>query len=158
MNKRCCNWLPWVIAGILVCGMSGCKQGSDWPAGKTAQSETTADREAMLAKYNDYLLLMEPQDRAEFFKLETDAERDRFLQSQGILQKKYLNDHLAIGMPKEKVEALKELGTPIQTEDFSGPDGRRMEWIYDDFNGYRRVRYAIAFCNNKVVEWSLWLP
>lgn len=151
-------FISFVAVAILSLPVTGCKQTAKWPETSTVQTQEEQEEEKTLDKYHEYLLLMNEYERMEFFKLTTDDNRDRFLQSEGIQQKKYLHDCLVVGMPMEKVEAIKDLGKPLKTEVEVGTDGRKTMWIYDVFNRYRHLRYVIAFQNNKVADWDVWLP
>lgn len=137
----------------------GCRQSTQWPEGQTASASAEVVEENRFPEnYNEYLLIMDESERSLFFQLQSDEERDRFLQSDGILQKKYLHDHVKIGMSAEEVRGIEDLGSPLKTESEVGPSGMRTLWCYDMFNGFRTVCCVIEFENNRVTEWRVWLP
>lgn len=106
-------------------------------------------------KYNPYLLLMSEDQRARFFKLESDHYRESFLRAEGLEQQKYLNDHLKKGMPLKKVQELLGGAHTKQVDMFV--EGKETTWIYSDFNGYRKIKYATIFLNDQLVRWKVWL-
>jgi len=107
-------------------------------------------------KYNEYLLLMNEQQRSSFFKCQTDVERERFLQSESLDHQRYLRQNLKRGMASEKV--LEILGNPITKEVNMNLSGKESRWTYSKFNGYRSVQYHVIFINNKLKEWTHVLP
>lgn len=133
--------------------MCGCGQSAKWPE-PPATTQQTAKPTPVPEKYNEYLLIMDDNQRARFFKLESAAERDRFIEAEGIQQKKYLDEHLRIGMTPEKVEEL--LGRPLINETEMDVQNKKMQWVYRVFNGYRNVKYLVWFKNDKVTDWKVW--
>ncbi|NUM33799.1 MAG: hypothetical protein HUU50_04615 [Candidatus Brocadiae bacterium] len=107
-------------------------------------------------KYNEYLLLMNEQQRSAFFKCQNDGERERFLQSESLDHQKYLKQNLKKGMASEKV--LEILGNPVMKEVNMSLAGKESRWTYSQFNGYRSVQYHVIFINNKLKEWTQILP
>jgi hypothetical protein len=141
--------LFWCV--MLFCG---CGQSAKWPEQTAAPQPTTQPTTPVQEKYNEYLLIMNDSQRARFFKLESVAERDRFIEAEGIQQKKYLDDHLRVGMAPEKIEEI--LGRPLVNEVEMGTQRQKMQWVYRVFNGYRNIQYLVWFKNNKVTEWKVW--
>ncbi len=133
--------------------LGSCKK--EKPSDHTIKSQTSHEKGFLDSKYNPYLLLMNDQQRAHFFKLSSDLHRDRFLQAQGIKQKKVLQQTLQEGMSTQDV--LKILGNPIVTERNKDIIEDETRWIYKEFNGYRNIQYAIIFQNDKLTHWKLWL-
>lgn len=154
MTKK--KWGNLLFAGLLSIWVIGCGQNAKWPE-TTSKSEASAQTQRTFPeKYNDYLLLMEPEQRARFFRLEMDGDRERFIQGEGIQQKKYLNDHLTVGMSSEKVEEL--LSRPMVSDVDMTPQGKKMQWVYSHFNGFRNIKYIVIFQNNRLTEWKVCLP
>ena len=134
--------------------LAGCTQ-KDKKGQDPIQNLPPEQGNTLSAKYNPYLLLMADEERAHFFKLRSDLQRDRFLVSEGIKRKKYLEDYLNTGMTPEEVREI--LGSPKITDELKSLKGRETHWIYEEFNGYRDMSYALIFKGDKLTSWRLWL-
>lgn len=149
------SYAKFCLLVIITFSIIGCGQNAKWSevANKSHEIDPT---NTFPEKYNEYLLIMDKSQRARFFKLDTDLDRDRFLQEEGIFQHKYLNDHLQVGMSPQKVVRL--LGPPMNNEVYMRTGAKTTEWTYSTFNGYRNVSYVIVFHNDQVAEWKVWVP
>jgi outer membrane protein assembly factor BamE (lipoprotein component of BamABCDE complex) len=59
-------------------------------------------------------------------------------------------------MSSEKVVEI--LGRPLVSEVVMDTQKKRTQWVYSMFNGYRNVKYMVAFQNDKLTEWRVWIP
>jgi hypothetical protein len=70
------------LAAVLCSVMAGgCSQNTKWPSQPSPSQPSAQPSNTLAEKYNEYLLIMDDTQRAQFFKLESDAERERFLQA-----------------------------------------------------------------------------
>ena len=67
------------------------------------------------SEYDEYLLLMEDSQRARFFKLSSDLQKQRFLQAEGIIRKKELNDTLSTSMSTNECPHTHIASTSLQS-------------------------------------------
>ncbi len=140
---------------MLLC-LTSCTQSTK---GKAVVIETPPieSKTGMLhEKYNEYLLLMNDQQRVTFFRCQNDQERERFIESESLNHQKFLKQNLRKGMPPEKV--LEILGNPVTQEVNVNLAGKQSRWTYSQFNGYRSVQYHVIFVNNKLKDWTQVLP
>ena len=143
-----------LLIGCVATILAGCAQSGKEQS--VATEATDPQKSSSLdARYNDYLLLMNEKQRANFFQLKSDAERDRFLQLEGLEQIKHLDKVLNKGISPKKAQEI--LGDPISQEEDLTEKGKETRWIYSRFNGYRNVKYAVVFANEKLIRWEVWL-
>ena len=109
----------------------------------------------MNSEYDEYLLLMQDSQRARFFKLTTDLQKKRFLQAEGIIRKKQLNDTLSTNMSTNEV--AQALGFPNDTETNMYEGSKEVRWTYVEFNNYRNMKYTLTFKDDTLDAWYLWL-
>ena len=152
------NMLFCLMLCLTIVMAGGCGQTTKWPDQTTSKPSVTTQPAlptTFSEKYNDYLLIMDDSQRSRFFKLESDPERERFIESEGIQQKKYLDDHLTVGMSADRVAEV--LGRPLVNEVIMDVDQKSGQWVYNSFNGYRNVKYMVTFKNDLVTGWRVWL-
>ncbi|BBM82994.1 hypothetical protein [Candidatus Uabimicrobium amorphum] len=134
---------------------AGCSQKTPEVKPNVDEKIVYPGTDAPNSEYDEYLLLMEDSQRARFFKLNTDLQKQRFLQAEGIIRKKELNDTLSTSMSTNEV--AQALGFPNDKETNMYEGIKEVRWTYVEFNNYRNMKYTLTFRDDALDAWYLWL-
>lgn len=110
-------------------------------------------KQSNLNQYNEYILLMKEHERYLFLQLNSDEERERFLILHHLDLKKYLSNHLYIGMPSQRVAAV--LGQPVVKESILTTRQYQTRWGYCSFQGHSSWKYNLWFQQNQLCCWEI---
>ncbi|WP_372369332.1 hypothetical protein [Candidatus Uabimicrobium sp. HlEnr_7] len=133
----------------------GCSQKTPDVKPKVDEKIVYSGSDKPNSEYDEYLLLMEDSQRARFFKLTSDLQKQRFLQAEGIIRKKELNDTLNANMTTNDV--AQALGFPNDKETNMYEGIKEVRWTYVEFNNYRNMKYTLTFKDDALNAWYLWL-
>ena len=138
---------------IVLAFLSSCAQNTKEKNIIINESSSVEKDEILSTQYNDYLLLMTEIQRADFFQLKDDRDRQHFLKEKGLDYYKELDAKLKLDMDKSQVSKL--IGTPQTKEINVSIVDKETKWIYSFFNGYCNKKYVLTFHNNKLADWAL---
>ncbi len=148
-----------LLAPIVAALAPGCPstiKEETYPLVDSTQPAYESDRSM---PYEEYLILMDGGQRQVFFDLNSEDKRKRFLNEQGLVVKKMLNDNLRRDMTRDEVESV--LGAPEkeQMEDFAHFSASQYDrlvdewWIYQETGSGNLV--FLPFKEGWLVDWLL---
>jgi hypothetical protein len=127
-----------------------------YPLRDTSPIRFEADR---AIQYQDYLILMDGEQRQQFFELTTSLQKKRFVNEKGIVVKKMLKDNIRRHMTKTEVEGL--LGVPERKsmEDYAHYSSSRYDRLVDEWWIYQETHSGnlvfLPFKNGWLVDWLM---